>query len=147
MMGSKEVTMAHVQEGADDKKVHFEKEQPNLFTMTTAHLEHLSDIVCMVETVSGNEEGFTAREVAGAKKARDALRLLGFPSVNDFKGMVRGNIVRNCPVTEQDIRNWLTIYGPDIASLKGKRSGMLRGLWCQIMCMCLGRFTSATAGS
>ena len=34
--------------------------------------------------------------------------------------MVRGNIVRNCPVTEQDIKNWLTIYGPDIASLKDK---------------------------
>ena len=86
MLGSKEVTMAHVQGGDDDKKVHFEKEKPNLFAMTTAHLEHLSYIVSMVETVRGNEEGFTAREVAGAKKARDALRLLGFPSVNDFKG-------------------------------------------------------------
>ena len=139
--------MAHVQGRADEKRVHFEKEKPNLFTMTTAHLEHLSDIVCMVETVSGNEEGFTAREVAGAKKARDALRLLGFPSVNDFKGMVRGNIVRNCPVTEQDIRTWLTIYGPDIASLKGKTVRNASRAVVSIMCMCLGKFTSATGGS
>ena len=88
--------------------------------MTTAHLEHISDQVSLVETVRDNEEGFTTREVAGARKARDAMRLIGFPSVKDFKGMVHGNIVCNCPVTEQDIKNWLTIYGPDIASLKGK---------------------------
>jgi len=31
MMGSKEVTMTHVQGGADDKKVHFKKDKPNLF--------------------------------------------------------------------------------------------------------------------
>ena len=43
--------------------------------------------------MSANEEGFAAREVAGAKRARDALRLIGFPSVKDFKGMVRGNIL------------------------------------------------------
>ena len=120
MKGSKEVSMAHVQENEKVKQVRFEKDSKNIFTMTTAHLEHISDQVTLVETVRDNEEGFTAREVAGARKARDALRLIGFPSVKDFKGMVRGNIVRNCPVTEQDIKNWLTIYGPDIASLKGK---------------------------
>ena len=40
MMGSKEVTMTHVQGRADDKTVYFKKDKPNLFSMTTAHLEH-----------------------------------------------------------------------------------------------------------
>ena len=84
MKGSNEVSLAYVQEEGEGKQVRFKKELKNIFSMTTSHLEHISDQVSLVETVSGNEEGFTACEVAGAKRARDALRLIGFTSVKDF---------------------------------------------------------------
>ena len=40
------------------------------------HLDYLSELVLLVETVSENQEGFTKRQVDGAKRATGALRLL-----------------------------------------------------------------------
>ena len=34
--------------------------------------------------------------------------------------MVRGNMIRNCPVTVADIKNAHTIFGPDIGAMRGK---------------------------
>ena len=40
----------------------------------------------------------------------------------DFVSMVHDNLIRNCPIALDDIKNAYTIYGygPDVASLKGK---------------------------
>ena len=73
-----------------------------------------------VDTVSENMEGFSQRQIAGAKRTQDAYKTLGFPSMRDFTTMVRDNLIRNCPITTNDIKNAHTIYGPGIASLKGK---------------------------
>ena len=34
--------------------------------------------------------------------------------------MVRGNILKNCPINVTDIKNTHTIFGPDVRSLCGK---------------------------
>jgi hypothetical protein len=70
-----------------------------------------------VQTVHQNYEGFTKREVLQAKEARQAMGMLGNP---DFKQMVRGNMINNCHVTSNAITNVCTIFGPDLASLRGK---------------------------
>lgn len=70
-----------------------------------------------VTTVAENMMGFTKREIKRAKLARDALKMLGFPSTADFKAMVRTGWIRNCPITEQDISNAHTIFGPDDQTL------------------------------
>ena len=79
-----------------------------------------SNEVTLIDTVAENEEGFTKHQVNRAKIARDAYKLLGFPSLRDFKSMVCDNLIKICPISEQDVTNALKIYGPDIASLKGK---------------------------
>jgi hypothetical protein len=55
-----------------------------------------------------------------AKEARHAQAMIGNPSEKDFKGMVSGNMIKNCPVTTTDITNALAIFGPDLASIRGK---------------------------
>ena len=70
-----------------------------------------------------NEEGFTKRQVECAKTARDEYKLLGFPSMRDFKSMVRDNLIKNCPISMEDVTNALKIYGPDILA-KGKDSAV-----------------------
>jgi hypothetical protein len=45
---------------------------------------------------------------------------LGNPSEKDFKGMVSGNLIANCPVNNTDITNARTIFGPDLASIRGE---------------------------
>ena len=42
------------------------------------------------------------------------------PSKGDFKGMVSGNLIKNCPITTTDITNACKIFGPDLASIQGK---------------------------
>jgi hypothetical protein len=46
--------------------------------------------------------------------------MIGNPSKGDFKGMVSGNLIKNCPVTTTDITNARRFFGPDLASIRGK---------------------------
>jgi hypothetical protein len=48
------------------------------------------------------------------------MGLIGNPSKNNFKGMVSNNMITNCPVTTTTITNARTIFGPDLASVRGK---------------------------
>jgi hypothetical protein len=76
--------------------------------------------VVMVNTVNGNREGFTNRAVRAAKQSRRALGMVGYPSERDFKNMVSSNMILNCPVKPEDISAANKIFGPNVASLKGK---------------------------
>ncbi len=73
-----------------------------------------------VQTGQQNYEGFTKRNVLQAKEARRAIEMIGYPSKEDFKGMVRGNMIQNCPVTPDAITNARTIFDPNLPSLGGK---------------------------
>jgi hypothetical protein len=77
--------------------------------------------VVMVNTANGNREGFTDRAVRAAKQARRALGMIGYPSEKDFKNMVSSKMIRNCPVKPEDISAANKIFGPNVASLKGKK--------------------------
>jgi len=73
-----------------------------------------------VQTVRGNMEGFTRREVEEAREAREAQGMMGHPTDRDFLGMVRGNMVANCPVTVSTAQNANDIFGPDLAGVRGR---------------------------
>jgi hypothetical protein len=75
---------------------------------------------CLVQTVRGNYEGYTKREVLKAKEARRAQAMMGNPSEADYKGMVSHNLIPNCPITSSDITNAKAIFGPDLPSVRGK---------------------------
>lgn len=76
--------------------------------------------VAMVTTVSENMKSFTKREVKKAREARRLMEIIGRPNENHMRHIVMNNQLRNCNVTDQDIRNAHDIFGPDIGSLKGK---------------------------
>jgi hypothetical protein len=59
-------------------------------------------------------------DVLQAQEARQAQAMLGNPSEKDFQGMVRSNLIPNCPIAHQDISNTRQIFGPDLASVRGK---------------------------
>jgi Reverse transcriptase (RNA-dependent DNA polymerase) len=73
-----------------------------------------------VNTVSGNKEGFTQRQIKDAEVARTLYATLSYPSWKDFKWVIRSNQIKDCPVTVQDVDNALKIWGKNIAALKGK---------------------------
>ena len=73
-----------------------------------------------VNTVSENMEGFSKRQIKGAKAARELYSKLVYPSMKDFRWAVMSNQIKNCPVTAEDIDIAQRIWGKDIAALKGK---------------------------
>lgn len=40
---------------------------------------------------------------------------------DNYINMVFSGIIRNCPVTPEAVNNATTIFGPNVASLKGKK--------------------------
>ena len=64
---------------------------------------------------------FFYREIKAADAARAFYRKLGRPYEAAFRSLlVRRIFIHNCPVTADDAQRALTIYGPDVATLKGK---------------------------
>ena len=73
-----------------------------------------------LQTVRENRKGFTQREYDRALQARKLMHIVGAPTVDNFKSMLRQNIIVNCPITTQDVTNAEKIFGKDVSSLKGK---------------------------
>ena len=73
-----------------------------------------------VATVKDNIEGYSKNEVDGARRARKLYHAIGCPTIENLKHIIRMNLIRNCPVTTEDINNAERIWGADIGALKGK---------------------------
>ena len=76
--------------------------------------------LAFVNTVSENKSGFTKRQIKNAEAARTLYATLSYPSLKDFKWVLRSNQIQNCPVTVQDAEVASKIWGKNIAALKGK---------------------------
>jgi hypothetical protein len=55
-----------------------------------------------------------------AKEAGQVQGLIGNPFKSNFKGMVRGNMIRNFLAMPNDVANAQAIFRPDHASIRGK---------------------------
>jgi hypothetical protein len=97
------------------KEVIFHQSQSGLYYHATEN-----HAVVMVNTVAENVEGYTQREHDDAKQARQVLGMVGYHSNKDFNNMVRSNMIKNCPVTSKSVSAANKIFGPEIASIKGK---------------------------
>ena len=60
------------------------------------------------------------QQVERAKAARKLYHTVGSPTVEAFKAMLKGNVIKNCPITAADVDIAEKIYGPAISTLKGK---------------------------
>jgi hypothetical protein len=74
-----------------------------------------------IPTVKENASLYQRREVAQATKAKRLMRYLGYPSETDLIRLLSEGGILNCDVTANDVRLARKIFGPDIASLKGKQ--------------------------
>jgi hypothetical protein len=48
------------------------------------------------------------------------MGMVACPSKRDFQALVHLNMLKDCPVTNNDICNAHNIYGPNLASTRGK---------------------------
>jgi hypothetical protein len=73
-----------------------------------------------LNTVEQNKQAYTQREIEGADRARELYKKIGRPSKKEFTDILQNNLIQNCPVTPDDAKEALQIYGPDVATLQGK---------------------------
>ena len=92
-----------------DKLVHFTCSKNGLYYHDTRNRQ-----INLVNTVEENLIEFNKCQKDRARKARELYSMVGYPSIADFKKMVKFNLIMNCPVSEEDIDNSMAIYGPDI---------------------------------
>jgi hypothetical protein len=60
------------------------------------------------------------KQIEHATAARRLMGMIASPSERDFQGLVRLNLLKDCPITNNDITNAHIIFGPDLANIRGK---------------------------
>ena len=70
--------------------------------------------------VTANKSLYTSRQLKRAEEARKLYEHLGMPGYRKFFKALTHNHIRDCPITIDDAKRALHIYGPDPAHLKGK---------------------------
>jgi hypothetical protein len=98
---------------------------PILGNIATSHFMEVPEGSPFIQTVRGNYEGFTKRDIQAAKEARLLQGKLGQISNTELrqllkeKDKVRHALLRNCPVTTDDLDCAKIIFGPSVDRLKG----------------------------
>ena len=80
------------------------------------HLEHHH---LHVGSVHENFDGFSHKQIEGAMAARCLMGIVVTPSMRDFEGLVHLNMLKDCPITTDDINNAHTLIGVDLATIRG----------------------------
>ena len=62
---------------------------------------------------------FTNRELKRADQARILYRCIGMPGYSKFIRRLENGSILNCPITGNDVKRAIHVYGPDVATLKG----------------------------
>ena len=76
----------------------------------------------LVDTVKENRLGYTKSQFDKAVKARTLYHELDAPTIENYKAFIRMGGVQYGPVRVEDIKIAENIFGPDMATLKGKRT-------------------------
>jgi hypothetical protein len=74
----------------------------------------------LINTVKENRVGYTQRHFEQAKRAQELYHIVGTPTIELFKTLIKMNAIKNCPVTTEDVNNAKKIFGADMLSLRGK---------------------------
>ena len=74
----------------------------------------------MVTIIAKNRSNYTTQQFERAKEARKLYHNVGAPTVENFKYILKGNKIKNCPVTIEDVKIAEEIWGKDISYLKRK---------------------------
>jgi hypothetical protein len=74
----------------------------------------------MLSTLKENKSFCTNQQIERAKQARALARALGCPSDADMRTLLWLNLIKDCPVVQDDVKLAEDIFGRDMAILKGK---------------------------
>jgi hypothetical protein len=64
--------------------------------------------------VTENRKGHALHQLERAKEARKLCHIVGAPTMDDFKSLLWMNIIKNCPVTAEDVNIAEKMFGPQM---------------------------------
>jgi hypothetical protein len=73
-----------------------------------------------VATVQDNFGNFSRKQIEGAQAAHRLMGMMATPSKHDFHALVCLNMIQDCPITTENIKHAHTLFGPDLATIRGK---------------------------
>ena len=68
-----------------------------------------------ITTVAENRQNYSSQQFEQAKEAHKLYHNVGAPTVDKFKLILQSNMIKNCPVTIEDVDIAEDIWGKDIA--------------------------------
>jgi hypothetical protein len=74
----------------------------------------------LINTVKENRVGYTLSQFEQAKRAQELYHIVGIPTIELFKTLIKMNGIKNCPVMTEDVNKAKKIFGADMSSLRGK---------------------------
>ena len=111
-----------------DKAVKFKQLHNNVYGMNPADPESYitknqfekQNKIQMMNVVGDNLRYMSERQQQRAKHARIAFQIIGTPTTQDLKAMLRMNLIKIAKITMEDINLVEKAYGPDVGSIKAK---------------------------
>jgi hypothetical protein len=97
----------------------FECSPEGLYTYKVSD-KYLKKLSHLINTVKEIRVGYTQRQFEQAKRAQELYHIVGTPTIESFKALIKMNAIKNCPVTTEDVNNAKKIFGTDMSSLRGK---------------------------
>ena len=73
-----------------------------------------------ITTLAENKDFFTQRQFERAKKARDLFHAVDTPLIPDIQAVLRMNLIKNNPITNDDVKIASNVFGPDVSTIKSK---------------------------
>ena len=109
----------------DGKTIDFKRESGGVtdgmhYIDLREEIDGITHVNAQIPTVKDKIEGYTKKEVEQAHLARRMLATMAYPSERDFQNMVSKRMIQNCPISLSDIARANEIFGPDVATLRGK---------------------------
>jgi hypothetical protein len=87
----------------------FKEHTNGLYYFDTKLQPPFENLACLLQSVNGSKNVFINQEVDTADAAREIYRKIGRPSEAKFEEIISKNLIRNCPVTVDDIQRALVI--------------------------------------
>ena len=95
------------------------KQQKAVEYKTNPDLKTHIEPFCFLNSVNCNKEFFSRAEIEGANEATLVQRYFCWPGTDTLIRYLKWNVIKNSPVTPDDVTRRDTIYGPPIPMLEG----------------------------
>ena len=104
----------------DGKVLAFEEMDTGLYVLNPNNTKDLVNNYSYLNIEPRHEELYTRREIQAAKDARKLYQHANMPGYDRFLKLVESNYFRDSPVTVQDVRRSLELYGREEAAIQGR---------------------------